>query len=298
MRTHRLPTYLLVTALLTGGSTIALTSCSTNEKKEVSQQGQQAYDKLESYVSEVETNPAAALPDTFATRLTAVQQYAAEYDTTRQAEIRRLEERYNQVQSASMAATATASTDTLARPIAAAETAVAPVRASEAPAKLYKASSPAAAMTAANARSTYEAFIQKVKANEDNYEIGDWRAVNADWRAMDKKYDQIKDDVSGKDKAEIAKEKLKYAAFKSFDKTESRVSQAGDVVSGDMDDAKAKGGGVRVGQTAKNVGSDAVGVAKDAKETGKDIGKGAVKVGKKVGGAVKGVFDGKDNKTE
>ncbi|UOQ78016.1 hypothetical protein MUN84_05185 [Hymenobacter sp. 5516J-16] len=51
-----------------------------------------------------------------------------------------------------------------------------------------------------------------------------------------------------------------------------------------------------MGQSARNAGSDAVSIAKDAKETGKDVGKGAVKVGKKVGGAVKDVFDGKDEK--
>ncbi|HEX8426798.1 DUF6565 domain-containing protein [Hymenobacter sp.] len=283
---------LLLATLLAGGSSLALSSCSSNNKKEVSQEGQRAYDNLQTYVAEAEATPATTVPDTFAARLSAVQRYSAEFDTAQQAEIRRLQLRYTTAQSAATASTATASTDTTntaTAPMTTTAAAPAPAPAGEAPAKLYKATSPAAAMTAANARATYEAFIQRVKNNEDKYEIGDWRVINAEWRALDQKYDQIKGNVSGKDKAEIAKEKLKYAAFKSFDKTESRVSQGADIVTGDKADAQAKGKGVQVERSAKNTGSD-------VKEAGKEIGQGAVKVGKKVGGAVKGVFDGKDNK--
>ncbi|UOG72742.1 hypothetical protein MTX78_11455 [Hymenobacter tibetensis] len=302
----RINTLLLATSLLAGGSTLALSSCSSNDKKEVSQEGQRAYDNLQAYVTEAETTPATTVPDTFAARLATVQRYAAEFDTARQAEIQRLQERYNQAQSG---ATATASVDTTGSMMAtaAASAPVAPAPAGEAPAKLYKPTSPAAALTATNARATYEAFVQRVKANEDKYEIGDWRVINAEWRALDQKYDQIKGDVSGSDKAEIAKEKLKYAAFKSFDKTESRASQVGDLATGDKAEAKAKGEGVQVERAAKNTGSDvknagkeigqgAVKVGKGAAEVGKDVGQGAVKAGKKVGGAVKDVFDGKDNK--
>ncbi|UOQ78015.1 hypothetical protein MUN84_05180 [Hymenobacter sp. 5516J-16] len=238
----------VLAGLLLASSATTFTSCSSKDKKEVSEQGQRAYDNLQAYVSEAETNPTTTVPDTFAARLAAAQQYNAEYDTTQQAEIQRLQERYSRAQSGSSAsASATASTDTTGAMMtteSATTTSVAATStpANEAPAKLYKASNPATAMTAANARQTYEAFIQRVKANEDKYEIGDWRVINAEWRAMDKKYDQIKDEVSTKDKAEISKEKLKYAAFKSYDKTESRVSQGGDVVTGDLDEAKAKGG--------------------------------------------------------
>ncbi|MDF7811640.1 DUF6565 domain-containing protein [Hymenobacter sp. YC55] len=287
----RFNTLLLATSLLAGGSTLALSSCSSNDKKEVSQEGQRAYDNLQTYVTEAETTPSTTVADTFAARLAATQRYSAEYDTAQQAEIRRLQQRYMAAQSTTATSTATASTDTTGAiaPVATTVATPAPAPAGEAPAKLYKATSPAAAMTAANARATYEAFVQRVKANEDKYEIGDWRVINAEWRALDQKYDQIKGDVSGKDKTEIAKEKLKYAAFKSFDKTESRVSQGADIVTGDKAEAQAKGKGVQVERSAKNTGSD-------VKEAGKEIGQGAVKVGKKVGGAVKGVFDGKDEK--
>ncbi|MDF7813858.1 DUF6565 domain-containing protein [Hymenobacter sp. YC55] len=305
MHLFPVPYLLLTTVLLASASSLTLTSCSSDKLTEGSLLGRRAIDRLETYVSAVETNPARALPDSFATRLTAAQQYATPGDTTQQTQIRRLAARYHQAQRASLSSPAPTSAD----PVAAAAAPVAAATAREAPAPRYKTRTSAAALTAANARQTYEAFVQHVQANEDHYDLGDWRAVNADWRALDQQYDQIKDNVSGNDKAEIAKEKLKYAAFKSFDKAKGRVSQAGDVVSGNPTEAKAKGGGVHLKQTAKNVRADAGRLAQDAKQTGKDIGhgtketgqevgQGAAKVGKKVGGAVKEVFHGKDDKQE
>ena len=195
-----------------------------------------------------------------------MQRYAAEFDTARQAEIQRLQERYNQAQSG---ATATASVDTTGSMMAtaAASAPVAPAPAGEAPAKLYKPTSPAAALTANNARATYEAFVQRVKANEDKYEIGDWRVINTEWRALDQKYDQIKGDVSGSDKAEIAKEKLKYAAFKSYDKAEARVAQGADAVEGG-----AKNAEVETRDERQAVGTAAANTATDVKDAGKTVG--------------------------
>jgi hypothetical protein len=141
----------------------------------------------------------------------------------------------------------------------------------------------AANLTAANARQTYESFVSKVKQNEDQYQINEWRQINAEWRALDEKYERVKSNVSGADQREIAKEKAKYAAFKSFDKTESRVSQGADVVTGDRESAVDKGSVVQVERSGKNAASD-------VKEAGKDIGQGAVNVGKKVGGAAKGAY--------
>lgn len=287
----RFNTLLLATSLLAGGSTLALSSCSSNNKKEVSQEGQRAYDNLQTYVTEAETTPSTTVPDTFAARLAATQRYSAEYDTAQQAEIRRLQQRYMAAQSTTATSTATASTDTTGAIAPVASTVATAAPAGEAPAKLYKATSPAAQLTAANARATYEAFVQRVKANEDKYEIGDWRVINAEWRALDEAYDKVKGDISARDLAEIQKEKLKYAAFKSFDKTEARASQGATAVGKEAKDVKEGTADERskVGRAASNTASD-------VKEAGKDVGQGAAKVGKKVGGAVKDVFDGKDDK--
>ena len=312
--------------LLMGGVAFTQTSCSQDQKKEVSAESDQAYNDFKTFVSDTEAKADATasqaganieqeteqLKADFDAKVASVDKYADQYDDARRQEIEALRTRYTTAYDrleAARGSGATASTDTSDTAAAAAASTSATAGGGNGGAtkvgKYYKPSSPAAALTAANARSTYEAFVQNVKKNEDKFDIDDWRNINAEWRAMDAKYDQIKGDVSGADKAEITKEKLKYAAFKSFDKSEARASQVGDLVTGDKAEAKAKGEGVQVGKTAKNVGNDLEGTGKDigqgavkvgkgAVEVGKDVGQGAAKVGKKVGGAVKDVFDGKD----
>ena len=310
-----------LSAMLLMGGVFTQTSCSQDQKKEVSAESDQAYDDFKTFVSDTEAKADAVasqaganieqeteqLKADFDAKVAAVDKYADQYDDARRQEIEALRTRYTTAYDrleATRSSGATASADTDAAAAATSTNAASGSGASKL-GKYYKPSSPSAALTAANARGTYEAFVRSIKQNEDKFDIDDWRNINAEWRAMDAKYDQIKGDVSGADKAEIAKEKLKYAAFKSFDKTEARASQVGDLVTGDGAEAKAKGEGVQVGKSARNVGNDvketgkdigqgAVKVGKGAVEVGKDVGQGAAKVGKKVGGAVKDVFDGKD----
>jgi len=299
----------LTLLLAVGGVSLSQTSCSQADKKEAAQESDEAYNNFKSFVANTESSAKDVANETqeeydqqttklkadYDSAVAAIDRDADKYDDARRAEIEQLRARYttaydareqawNSRSGADATALTPASTDGTAAM-------------SSAPAKLgkyYKLSSPAASLTAANARTTYESFVQRVKQNEDRYDIDDWRNINAEWRALDAKYDQVKANVSGSDKAEITKEKLKYAAFKSFDKAEARGSQVGDLVTGDKAEAKAKGGGVEVKQSAKNVGKDVGGAAKnvaqDAKEVGKDVGQGAAKVGKKVGGAVKGAY--------
>ena len=155
----------------------------------------------------------------------------------------------------------------------------------------YKPTSPAAQITAANARMTCESFVQNVKNNREKYDINDLRNINAEWRALDEAYDKVKGNITVSDLAEIPKEKLKYAASKSWDKTKIRTNQGVDAVTDRAQDLK-KGTAderSRAGQSISNTASD-------VKEAGKDIGQGAAKAGKKVGNTVKDVFDGKDEK--
>ncbi|WP_324671016.1 DUF6565 domain-containing protein [Hymenobacter sp. GOD-10R] len=296
----------LTLVLAVGGVSLSQTSCSQADKKEASQETDKAYNNFKTFVDNTEAGAKDVANETqeeydqqttklkadYDSAVAAIDQDADKYDDARRAEIEQLRARYTTAYDAREQAWrarsgAGADTTTLSTTTTAATTTE-----SSAPAKLgkyYKPSTPAAAMTAANARSTYEAFVQRVKQNEDRYDIDDWRNVNAEWRALDTKYDQIKSNVSGSDKAEITKEKLKYAAFKSFDKAEARGSQVGDLVTGDKAEAKAKGGGVELKQSAKNTG-------KDVGNAAKNVAQGAEKVGKKVGGAVKGAF--KDVKEE
>ncbi|SHI85738.1 hypothetical protein SAMN02745146_1713 [Hymenobacter daecheongensis DSM 21074] len=280
-------------ALLTmGGLTFTQTNCTQAEKKEVSQESDQAYNDFKDYVATVETkadNAAAAteadynaetaqLKADFDTKVAAVDRYADQYDDTRRQEIEQLRTRYTTAYDKRDMAWRN-------RPNTVSSTATGSTTGTGKPGKYYKAMNPAAQLTAANARATYENFVNNVKQNEDKYDLDDWRYINTEWRALDEAYDKVKGDIPARDLAEIQKEKLKYAAFKSFDKTEARTAQGADAVSGEAREMKGETADERskVGQAARNTASD-------VKEAGKDVGQGAAKVGSKVGNAVKGAY--------
>jgi len=295
----------LTLLLAVGGVSLSQTGCSQADKKEASQKSDEAYNNFKTFVDNTEAGAKNVANETqedydqqttkikadYDSTVAAIDRDADKYDDARRAEIEQLRARYTTAYDAREQAwrNRAGTNDTTTLSTTTTSTATATSSTPSKVGKYYKPTSPAAAMTTANARATYEAFVQRVKQNEDRYDIDDWRNINAEWRAMDTKYDQIKSNISGSDKAEITKEKLKYAAFKSFDKAEARGSQVGDLVTGKKEEAKAKGEGVELKQSAKHTGTDVGNAAKN-------VAKGAEKVGKKVGGAVKGAF--KDVKEE
>lgn len=303
----------LSAVMLMGGVAFTQTSCSQADKKEVAGESDQAYQDFQTFVSDTEAKADAVASETeadyeretaqlksdFDAKVAAVDKYADQYDDARRQEVEALRTRYTTAYDKREAAwnsrSATASTGTDAAGMATSTAATKP-------GKYYKPMSPAAQLTAANARTTYEKFVQNIKQNEDRYDIDDWRYINTEWRALDEAYDKVKGDIPAKDLAEIQKEKLKYAAFKSYDKTEARVAQGADAVSGEAKEVKAETADERskVGQAISNTASDVKDAGKDvgqgAAKVGKDVGQGAAKVGKKVGGAVKGAY--KDVKAE
>jgi hypothetical protein len=311
----------LAAVMLLGGVAFTQTSCSQADKKEVSAESDQAYQDFQTFVSDTEAKAdattdqieadyereTAQMKADFDAKVAAVDKYADQYDDNRRQEVEALRTRYTSAYDKREAAwknrSATAGT-------AAGSTATGGTMTMG---KYYKPSSPASRITAANARATYEAFVNDIKKNEDRYDIDDWRNINAEWRALDEAYDKVKGDIPAKDLAEIQKEKLKYAAFKSYDKTEARVAQGADAVSGEAKEVKAETADERskVGQAVSNTASDVKEAGKDvgqgaakvgkdvgqgAAKVGKDVGQGAAKVGRKVGGAVKGAY--KDVKAE
>jgi len=278
----------LAAVLLLSGTAITHTSCSQADKQEASAESDRAYRDFQNFVSTTEANAenfgnqaeadydeaSTQLKTDYDARTAAVDKYADRYDDARRQEIAALRTRYATAYDKRTAA--------WKRRLSSGEIALG---------KYYKPSSPAAQLTAANARQTYESFIRNVKQNQERYDINDWRNINAEWRALDEAYDKVKGKIPAKDLAEIQKEKLKYAGFKSWDKTKIRTAQGANAVGEEAREVKAETADERskVGQAVSNTASD-------VKEAGKDVGKGAAKAGKKVGGAVKDVFDGKDDK--
>jgi len=283
----------IAASLLLGGLSFTQISCTENQQKEVSQESDQAYNDFKGFVDETEMKAQnvaneteadyerenAQLKADYDTKVAAVDRYADSYDDQRKQELDQLRTRYT---TASDARTATWTS----RPSMAADgTASVPADGTSVKmGKYYKPmTSEITTMTPQNALAKYNAFVNTVDRNKSSYDIDDWNNINADWRAMDARYDQIKDQLSAADKRQIAEEKGKYAAFKSVDKTKIRAEQGANAVANTAED---------VAHGAKEAGKD---VGQGAKEVGKDIGHGAAKAGKAVGGAVKGVFNKKDN---
>ena len=275
----------LAAVLLLGGVAFTQTGCSQADKQEVSAEQDQAYTDLETFVSQTEANAGAVatqaeadyeretaqLTTDFDAKVAAVDRYADKYDDARRQQIDSLRMRYTTAYDQRVAAWNNRATGAASAPTGTAALKVG---------KYYKPTQPAAQLTAANARGTYEAFVQNVKQNEERYDLDDWRYINAEWRALDEAYDNVKGDISASDLAEIQKEKLKYAAFKSWDKTQGRAAQGANAVGEEAREVKAETADERskVGQAASNTAAD------------------VKQAGKKVGGAVKDVFDGKDDK--
>lgn len=270
----------LAAMFLLGGT--AFSSCNQAQKQEVSAESDEAYNDFKTFVANTESKAdavaseaeadyeqeTAQLKSDFDAKVAAVDRYADQYDDARRQEIEQLRTRYTTAYDKREMAWQN-------RPGAtAAMNGSASTGGTMTMGKYYKPSSPASRITAANARQTYEAFVNDIKANEDKYDINDWRNINAEWRALDEAYDKVKKDIPARDLAEIQKEKLKYAAFKSFDKAEARAAQGADATERGAENVAAETQDERsaVGRAASNTASD----VKDA--------------GKKVGGAVKGAF--------
>ncbi|GAB3237241.1 hypothetical protein GCM10027346_28580 [Hymenobacter seoulensis] len=265
-----LTTQALSALLLLGGAAVTATSCTQNQQNEASGEADQAYNDFKTFVSDTEAKAdavateaeadyereTAQLKSDFDTKVASVDKYADSYDDARRQEIEQLRTRYTTAYDKREMAwknrpgtTSAMSSGTMKM------------------GKYYKPSTPAAQLTAANARQTYETFVSNIKANEDKYDIDDWRNINAEWRALDEAYDKVKKDIPARDLAEIQKEKLKYAAFKSFDKSEARVAQGADATESGANKVadETKDERSAVGRAASKAGSAVKGAYKEVK---------------------------------
>jgi hypothetical protein len=272
---------MLSAALLLGGS---ISSCSQADKQEASANSQQAYADFQTFVASTEAKvdvvgdkleadydrETTELKAEYDAKSAAVDKYAEQYDDARHQEMQALRERYQAAyakREADWNSQATASAD---GPLT--------------PGQYYKPGNPAGTITAANARSVYEGFVSTVKAHKEQYDLNDWRNVNAEWRALDEAYDNIKKDVSMGDMGAIQKAKLEYAAVKSWDKTKLRAGHGATAVRGEAKEETTEAKAETADERSK--------VRRAADNTAHDV----KEAGKAVGGAVKNVFDGKDGK--
>ena len=277
---NTLTVHALALLLLGSGVALTTTSCNRADRQEAAAETDQAYDDFKTFVANTETNAEAVgnksqaewdeetkqLKDEYDAKVAAAEANMSNWDEARKQEYDQLKTRYTTAYDKRGAAY-TAS-------MSAGGSSAMPAK----PGKYYKPMSPAAQLTAANARQTYESFVSNVKANLDQYDLEDWRYINGEWRALDEAYDKVKGNIPAKDLAEIQKEKLKYAAFKSVDKTQIRTEQG---IAGAKDGAQEVEADTR--DERSKVGQAASNTAQDVKQAGKDVGHGIGHVAKKIG---------------
>ncbi|KAA9339448.1 hypothetical protein F0P96_02170 [Hymenobacter busanensis] len=281
-----LTTQALALLLLGGGMAFTTASCNRADRQEAAADTDAAYSDFKTFVANTEASAqnvgnktqaewdqeTTQLKADYDAKVAAAEANMSSWDDARKAEYEQLKTRYTTAYDAREAAYRSSASS-------------GGMDASGAPAKLGKyykpaATTPSQALTAANARQTYEDFVKMVKQNEDRYDIDDWRNVNAEWRALDEAYDRVKGDIPANDLAEIQKEKLKYAAFKSFDKSEARVAEGADAV--ERGTANAEAGTRDERAEVKSAASNTAADVKDAgKSVGQKIGNAAKKVGEK-----------------
>ncbi len=262
-----------------------LSGCSKAEKQEASADTATAYNDFKTYVEGVERDiERVDVSDTefseemnrgkadFDAKLAAAERDAEQFTDEQRAEIATLKTRYT---------TAFEQREAAYRARQATQTAPATGTASNTATVSYTpAAAGYAALPAASLRATYEEFVRNAKANEGRYGIEEWRAVNDDWRALNARKDAVEKELSLADRAEIAKEKIKYAAIKSYDKGEARAAEGADAT---------KTGAYKAGEA----------IGRGASKTGEVLEEGASKVGNAAKDAYKGARNAvKNDKNE
>jgi hypothetical protein len=266
---------LLASGLIFGGTACTKTERETTENKiesagnATADVSEEAYNNFRTYVEENERDTAIVYDNdrdwnkeisdreaAYNERVAAVDKYASNYDEARRAEIEDMKARYDSTWTHRRATYASYGKVNTLRP------------------QLLNIDENAAdlnTLTAANIRASYENFVKQVEANKKNYSNEDWKAVEVTWNELDDRKNAIQNELSSKDKYEIAKAKTKYLAMKNT----SKVGNTAENLGSNAKDA-GKEGASKVGNTAEKVGSN----VKDAAKTGAEkTGDAAKKVG-------------------
>lgn len=80
-------------------------------------------------------------------------------------------------------------------------------------------------MTAANAKSVYQHFVNTVSANKDLYSREDWDEIKVLYEAMDTRKNEIEKELSGSDNRTIAAEKIRFVAIKATNRPGAKAEE-------------------------------------------------------------------------
>jgi hypothetical protein len=256
--------------LVTAGLIFGNTGCTKTEQNntenavenagaEAKQESEEAYTNFKIWVDEADRDTAYVFDNktdwnkeitdretAYNERVAAVDKYSTDYDETRRAEIEGMKTRYNTNWETRKQTYTNYSKAVTWRP----EYLMVPAGATD-----------LSSLNATTIRTAYENFVAKVEANKSKYTNEDWKIVDMYWEELDARKNTIQNELSSKDKMEIAKAKTKYQAMKAGSKTGNTAEKVGtDVKEGvksgaDKTEEAAKEGSSKVGDAAKKTGN-------------------------------------------
>lgn len=80
-------------------------------------------------------------------------------------------------------------------------------------------------MTAVNAKSVYENFVNTVSNNKDNYSREDWDEIKVLYEAMDTRKNSIEKELSSADNRSIAVQKVRFATIKAGNRPGAKAEE-------------------------------------------------------------------------
>lgn len=83
-------------------------------------------------------------------------------------------------------------------------------------------------VTANNALSVYDRFVNTVKDNRDNYSREDWDEIKLLYEALDTRKNEIEKDLATSDNLKIAKLKIQFAGIKAIRRPASKLTENDD----------------------------------------------------------------------
>jgi hypothetical protein len=245
----------LLIILLIAGVVSTQTSCTSAKRQEMSAAREEAFNDFKSYVANLEntvSNEAddaaekwrlttANIESTYKEKENKLEQFTDSWSDERKGEIASLKTRYKnfrekqeserQARLASKAqASATSSNGGVAADYSTTNVNTIP---------------------ATGMRAAFEGFVDRIQANKDNYTKEDWLTIGTYYEALEARREVVEDELTDKDKIEIAKAKTQYAAIKGASLAKPYIKEA----ASDVKDA-TKSGAKKVGDAAEKVGTE------------------------------------------
>ena len=81
------------------------------------------------------------------------------------------------------------------------------------------------AVNATNIEGIYSSFVAAVDLHKDDYTREDWDEVDVLWDALNKRKNEVEDNLTSMQKVKIGEEKVKYGAYKSVNKLPAKSEE-------------------------------------------------------------------------